>query len=200
MAKKILIVLGVALLALVSFYFYQRFTFEQQINNKLGNLSAQQKNQVRSAINNATSEVNQIQKNVSDKTGITFPSVNNKNVVNAVVNAQKAGADAAIKMSMQNIDSIAKMYVINHQNYGVSVSNNACVNSDYDSFVSAIQDMNKYSFIPASCVVDNNFPAKSFTIIVPYPTESHKMYCTDQNGFAGIVDDNFNLQEGVKCK
>lgn len=183
-----------------SIYFYRKYHSEQEINKNLENLSDQQKIQAGADINVITSVSSQLNKNISNKSGIPISPVNDQEVEKTVVDATIKASNVGIKTGMQNMVGAAEIYFGNHKNYGVSNLQNACLGSDLDNFLPYLSIINKYSKTLAKCAVSTNFPTKTFTIVVPSLVENG-LYCTDQNGFAGvIVNTDSQFIAGIKCK
>jgi alpha-N-acetylglucosamine transferase len=196
--KKFLVILGVTILVIVlvigCFYFYQWFNFRQlvvqqkdlaqQVDKKFEGLSEQQKNEALNTIDVGTT----INKNI-DK----------QEVKNIVVNSIIEANDKLIQFKMRTeITDAAKAYLALNENYGISGTDNVCQSFDLKNSIST---MLRLSPIPASCAIGANFPLKTFTVTVPSPINSNKIYCTDQNGFAGLItNENLPFMSGVKCK
>jgi hypothetical protein len=201
--KKILVILCIVVLAIGCFYFYQKYTTEQSINKTIENLSDEQRNKVKSDISDMISQTNESKKKASEMGLPTLP-VNNQEIEKDVTDAAIKASDAEIKSQMQTygIPASAELYFSQNQNYGISKTNNICENPDPSvfNFSSILSSINENSKTLAKCAISNQFPSKTFTVIVP-SLVTNGLYCTDQNGFAGLItNDNTQFVSGVKCK
>lgn len=185
----------------VSLYLNQKYEIQKQINKKKETLTYRQKIQAENDTEKMISQTNDLRNKISNL-GIPVLPVNNQEIENIVTDAAVKASDAAIKSNMQQaIPPTAEIYFdYHHGNFGVSASSNICVDPSLDSIKQWITSIDKYSKTPAKCVVSSSFPAKTFTVTVP-SLVNDGLYCTDQNGFAGIIATNSNqFVVGEKCK
>lgn len=129
-------------------------------------------------------------------------SVNNAK--NTVVNTGNTAVDTAIKTALSGVGSAAPIYYLqNKESYGMSATQNICNDpTSANSISSIVTTIQKYTG-SVSCVVDSDFPSRSFTIVAPSLVNEGQFFCADQSGFAGLipnVNDNASYKAGRKCK
>lgn len=128
--------------------------------------------------------------------------INNiNNTKNSVVNKTTAEIDGLIKNAVSGVNTISPLYYLQNRNYGISATENICVNTkskgSIGGIISEIQKLTK----AVTCVVDTNFPSKSFTLVAPSLIDKNVSYCTDQSGFSVINTASVNtFKAGFKCK
>ncbi len=134
------------------------------------------------------------------------PEVNNFinkiiNIKNEVVVSTTEDIDALIKKAVSGVSTVSLIYYTQNRNYGVSETENICINAESKiSLGGIISGIQKYTKT-VTCVVDTDFPSRSFTIIAPSLIDKNQSYCSDQAGFS-IIDTSIknNFKAGIKCK
>jgi len=165
-------IIFILILIALGFGGYWYFIHKPNINNVVNNID----------INSVVNNINEVKNNVVTKTN--------------------ADIDAIIKSTLSGVSSISPLYYLqNGRNYGLSATQNICTNSkskgSLGNIISSIQQYTK----AVTCVVDPNFPSKSFTIIAPSLINKGLSYCTDQAGFFMIsLTSNSSYKAGFKCK
>jgi hypothetical protein len=108
-------------------------------------------------------------------------------VATSVATATKESIDIATQKSFGGVGTNARVYYLRNRNYGSSAKNSICTastsNGGLGDIVGAMQKLGS----TVSCIVDPNFPSKSFTLTVPSAAHKGQHYCTDQNGFIGLI-------------
>ncbi len=132
-------------------------------------------------------------------------AINNANTLkNNVIGQTTTQVDAIIKDSIKSVGSVSLAYYVQNRNYGISNQKNICADASQNiSIGTIIAGIQKVTTNSVSCVVDTNFPSKSFTIIAPSTVNIGQYYCTDQNGFVGLIPNispTSGFKQGLKCK
>jgi hypothetical protein len=113
-----------------------------------------------------------------------------------------ADIDAGTAASFKAVSADAQVYYFRNRNYGASASKSICTdvtsNGGLGDIVSAMQKVGS----SVSCVTDKDYPSKSFTLTVPSLAQKGQYYCTDQNGYIGLVPSMSKAPFvlGLKCK
>ena len=128
--------------------------------------------------------------------------INNiNNTKNAVVNKTTAEIDGLIKNAVSGVNTISPLYYLQNRNYGISATENICVNTKSKGSIGGIISEIQKLTNRVTCTVDPNFPSKSFTLVAPSLTDKNVSYCTDQSGFSVINTASVNtFKAGFKCK
>lgn len=120
-----------------------------------------------------------------------------------VVTATKADIDALTKSVLASVGTISSGYYLQNKNYGVSTTQNICLNSNSNiSIGNIISTIQKYTK-GVSCVADPDFPSRSFTIVAPSLVNNGEYFCTDQSGAVSLllsISSSGTFREGVRCK
>jgi hypothetical protein len=122
---------------------------------------------------------------------------------NTIIATTTAGIDSAIKSAIGSIAPLSLVYYAKDRNYGESATKNICNDTtsagSIGGIISGIQVYTK----SISCVVDTNYPSKSFTIVASSFAHKGEYYCTDQNGKVELipsVSSGNTFKAGFSCK
>lgn len=109
------------------------------------------------------------------------------------LNQRMISSDNALKVTLeQGILAEAEIYKATNENYGRSTSENFCIKN-------IPVDLLKKSSTLVECMIAPVFPSQTFTVIAQANAQSG-YFCTDQNGFAGLITDLTSIRRGVSCK
>jgi hypothetical protein len=114
----------------------------------------------------------------------------------------KETADSGTMASLSGAGKVAKVYYVKNNNYGISATKNICMDvTSENGFGDVLAGIKKLGGA-VTCMVDSNYPSKSFTITVPSLAKKGQYYCTDQNQFVGLIPNikNEPFDSGIKCK
>ena len=131
-------------------------------------------------------------------------AVNNvTDVKNTIVATTNAGIDSAVMSALQGVAKMSPVYYFQNRSYGISASQNICYDAtSSNSLGSIIADIEQYTKA-VTCVVDTDYPSRSFTLVAPSRTDAPRYYCTDQSGFVGLIPSILPggaFRAGIKCK
>ncbi len=128
--------------------------------------------------------------------------VSQKNI-DTVINNVNTGIDTAVTSALKGVGAVAPIYYLQNRSYGVSATQNICRDSTSTSSLgSIVADIQSYTKM-VSCVVDSDFPSRSFTIIAPSKANAGQYFCTDQSGVLNLIPSiavGSAFKEGIKCK
>ena len=127
---------------------------------------------------------------------------NAKTTAHTVVKKTAEDIDKGTMTSFKAVGADAQIYYLRNRNYGASATKSICTdvtsNGGLGDIVSGMQKVGS----AVSCVTDKEYPSKSFTLTVPSVAQKGQYYCTDQNGYIGLVPSitkaPFSL--GLKCR
>ena len=128
-----------------------------------------------------------------------------KQAQDAAVQAQATGKTAVDNGTMASLggaNKVAKIYYVNNNDYGKSVTKNICVDptssNGFGDIISGMKNLGS----AVTCGVDTNYPSKSFTITVPSLSHKGQQYCTDQNASVVLVPilGTSGYVKGLQCK
>ncbi len=121
---------------------------------------------------------------------------------NSIATQTETDIDAGTQKSFSGVSVDAQVYYLRNRNYGSSGSANICTaatsNGGLGDIISAMQKLGS----TVSCIVDPNYPSKSFTLTVPSLANHGQYFCTDQNGYVGLVPSvtTAPFRAGLACK
>ena len=122
---------------------------------------------------------------------------------NGAIATTTTSIDSAIQAGLKSVNPISLYYYTTNRNYGISDTKNICNDTTSSNSIGAIiSDIQIYTK-SISCVVDPNFPSKSFTIVASSVANSGQYYCTDQNGAVNLipsVSQTSTFKSGISCK
>ncbi len=114
-----------------------------------------------------------------------------------VSNQALISSDNSLKSAFeQSILATVEIYKSIHGNYGESSTQNICKGND--SAGSLVELLKKYSLV-VDCSPSINFPGQTFTFTAK-ANASEGYFCSDQNGFAGIIKTYSTIRKGISCK
>lgn len=122
----------------------------------------------------------------------------------SIVSATNTSIDATVQSTLQGVAKVSPAYYIqNGRSYGASSAKNICYDTTSNtSLGSIIADIEQYTKA-VSCVVDTDFPARSFTITAASHVHEGQYFCTDQSGYVGLIPSirsGSTFKVGIKCK
>jgi hypothetical protein len=123
------------------------------------------------------------------------------NIKNNIIVSTKEEMDGLIKSAVNGVSKVSLPYYIQNRNYGVSETENICINAESKvSLGGVISGIQKYTKT-VTCIVDPEFPSRSFTIIAPSLIDKNLSYCSDQVGFFTVnTSTNNTFKAGLRCK
>ena len=120
-----------------------------------------------------------------------------------VINTTNKGIDDAIQSAFKGVGAFAPVYYVNNnRSYGASENQNICNDTtNAGSIGNIIANIQKYTQA-VSCIVDTDYPSRSFTIIAESKVNPGKFFCTDQAGGVTLVESiSYRpFEKGVHCK
>ncbi|HEY5589242.1 MAG TPA: hypothetical protein VIK86_09865 [Candidatus Paceibacterota bacterium] len=120
---------------------------------------------------------------------------------NSIINKTTSEIDGLIKNAVSGVNTISPLYYLQNRNYGISATENICVNTKSKGSIGGIISEIQKLTNRVTCTVDSNFPSKSFTLVAPSLIDKNVSYCTDQSGFSVINTASVNtFKAGFKCK
>lgn len=113
--------------------------------------------------------------------------------------AEMKASDAVLKSTSQQVLAAAEIYknTDERNHYGISSTENFCTSKEVNMV--QILDFLKKSSPFSECLTSPSYPATSFTLIAE-ANETSGYFCTDSNGYAGIIPDLASIKKGVSCK
>lgn len=138
-----------------------------------------------------------------NKVAVDSAIVDAEETKNKIVETSLATADNTVKSAVGSVSTLSLAYYATDRNYGASAQKNICNDTtskgSIGGVISGIQILTK----SISCVVDTNFPAKSFTLTASSPANKGQYYCTDQNGGVNLIPSvapSSTFKVGLSCK
>ena len=121
----------------------------------------------------------------------------------SIVTTTNEGIDVAVSTALKSVSPVSLAYYGANRNYGTSATNNICVDTTSSGSVGAvIGTIQKYTQA-ITCTVDQNFPAKSFTITAASAAHAGEYFCIDQNGSVDLIpalSSKSGFVAGLSCK
>lgn len=132
----------------------------------------------------------------------THPKATVRETADSLKQTAAQKIDEGTQKSFAGVSVDAQIYYLRNKNYGKSETANICTAPTSAGGLGDIIYAMKKLGSKVSCAVDGHFPSKSFTLTVPAVATKNQYYCTDQNGYNGLIPSlstgNFAL--GFNCK
>jgi len=195
--KKILIIILIVLVVILG-YLLKKHNDQKSLIDSLTAMTPEGRGIVNENINEIVSGAEKLQ-------GTPLSKTDNENVIKVVIDANTKASDAGIKSIIEQFYPTSELYYsFNNGNYGISKTENVCVDVETYS-LEQLKQILKYSKEPANCNISSTYPAKTFTVTAQSLLDTSPMnsgfYCTDQNGFQGFVrGKSQGYISGIKCK